>query len=173
MQAWRKRLTTLRPTTSFDYEYMKAGKKSPDRMPKLLRAHGDALDQLGLDASKVILAGKSMGSRVGCHLSLERKVAALVCFGYPLVGRKDIRDEVLRKLTVPILFVQGSKDKLCPLEQLEAVRRTMATRSALHVVEGGNHSLEVGKRQLKADGKTQDDIDDQIQAAVEAFVDSL
>ena len=50
--------------------------------------------------------------------------AALICFGYPLraAGSGALRDEVLRQLTTPVLFLQGSRDPLCPLPDLETVR---------------------------------------------------
>ena len=68
-----------------------------------------------------------------------------------LRGRRgQLRDEVLVALRTPVLFVQGSRDALCPLAELEAVRARMSARTALHVVEGGNHSLEVGVRALAA-----------------------
>ena len=54
-----------------------------------------------------------------------------------------MRDEVLVALRTPILFVQGSRDALCPLPRLEAVRARMTAPSTLLVVDGGNHSLEV------------------------------
>ena len=103
-----------------------------------------------------------MGGRVGCHLSLEEKVDGLVCLGYPLCAMGDrtkLRDEVLRALNTPILFVQGSRDSLCPLDLLERVRAEMKTQNALHIVEGGDHSLRVPKRQLQATVRTQEEID--------------
>lgn len=173
MQNWRDRLQSLATTTTFDYDYMKRGKKAPDRMPKLLATHGEALDALGVEDDQVILAGKSMGSRVCCHLALQRAVAGVICFGYPLVGRSNVRDQVLLDLERPILFIQGTKDTLCPLDQLDQVRQKMRAKNELHVVDGGNHSLLVGKRQLKAEGRTQDDVDDDIDEAIAEFLESL
>ena len=63
-----------------------------------------------------------------------------------------MRDEVLIALRTPILFVQGSRDALCPLDKLAAVRARMTAPSTLLVVEGGNHSLEVSAAQRKATG---------------------
>jgi uncharacterized protein len=85
--------------------------------------------------------------------------------------RTKLRDEVLRTLNTPILFVQGTPDALCPLDLLERVRTEMKTRNVLHVVEGGDHSLRVPKRQLQAANKTQEDIDRQILEAIAGFVD--
>jgi hypothetical protein len=81
-----------------------------------------------------------------------------------------LRDEVLRALATPIVFVQGTRDSLCPLELLEQVRGEMSTPNFLHVVEGGDHSLIVAKRQLKGVGQTQDEVDRQILEAISAFL---
>ena len=69
-----------------------------------------------------------MGGRIGCHVALEEKVAALICLGYPLCAMGDrtkLRDQVLRDLRTPILFGQGTRDSLCPLDLLERVRSEM------------------------------------------------
>jgi predicted alpha/beta-hydrolase family hydrolase len=87
--------------------------------------------------------------------------------------RTKLRDEVLRALETPILFVQGTRDPLCPLDLLECVRSEMKTQNVLHVVDGGDHSLRVPKRQLQATGKTQEDIDQRILEALAGFVDQL
>jgi hypothetical protein len=176
MRAWARRLGAVGQVVAFDYPYMKAGRKSPDRHPALVAAHGAALDEArAKDGTErpVVLAGKSMGSRIGCHLATERPgVAALVCFGYPLRSGATgaLRDQVLLALRTPILFLQGSRDPLCPLDDLAAVRAQMTAPSQLHVVQGGNHSLEVGKRELAAAGKTQEDEDQAVLAAVTAFL---
>jgi uncharacterized protein len=68
--------------------------------------------------------------------------------------------------------VQGTRDPLCPLDLLERVRTEMKTQNVLHVVEGGDHSLHVPKRQ-QTTSRTQEDIDRQILKAVAGFVDQL
>ena len=120
----------------------------------------------------MILIGKSMGGRIGCHVSLEESVTGLVCLGYPLCGAGDpkrMRDKVLRDLRTPILFVQGTRDPLCPLELLESVRTEMKAPNFLYVVEGGDHSLLVGKKQLKSAGETQKEVDDRVLDAIAEF----
>jgi predicted alpha/beta-hydrolase family hydrolase len=169
---WAERLGAIGDVVRFDYPYMKAGRKSPDRLPVLLEAHREALAAAREGRrGPVVLAGKSMGSRVGCHLALVEPVDALVCLGYPLRSpRGELREEVLRALRTPILFVEGTRDPLCPLETLDQVRRALRAPSTLHVVEGGNHSLEVGVRELKARGETQEDVDARALEAIRAFV---
>jgi predicted alpha/beta-hydrolase family hydrolase len=171
MRRWAARLSALGRVVAFDYPYARAGRKSPDRQPVLVAAHRVALTGGRHDGEPVVLAGKSMGSRIGCHVALEEPVAALVCLGYPLRGaRGDVRSEVLLALRTPILFVQGSRDPLCPLGALEEVRGRMTAPSALHVVDGGNHSLEVGARALRDAGTTQEELEARIAEVIAAFV---
>jgi uncharacterized protein len=178
MVAWKKRLSTLGPTVTFDYPYMRQGRRTPDRLPQLIAAHRQALvEAVAEHSGPVVLAGKSMGSRVGCHLALEeREVRALICFGYPLKspGKSGaIRDEVLLALRVPILFVQGTRDALCPLDLLETVRTKMLAPSAIHLVQGGDHSLTVSATALRAAGEKQCDSDARVLGAVARFVEGL
>jgi predicted alpha/beta-hydrolase family hydrolase len=176
MRRWKKRLDSVGNVVTLDYPYMLAGRRSPDPLPKLIEAHRAALRESRAGHDVVVLAGKSMGGRVGCHLSLEEPVSGLVCFGYPLKGaskRAPIRDEVLRGLSTPILFIQGTRDPLCPLDLFNETRPRMKANNDLFVVEGGNHSLEVTATDLRRAGETQDDVDDRILERVKRFVWSL
>jgi uncharacterized protein len=173
MKRWAESLCALGRVVPFDYAYTLAGRKAPDKLPKLVIAHKDALERAMAGArGPVVLIGKSMGSRVGCHLSLDDdRPSALVCFGYPLRGAGGaLRDEVLLALSRPILFVAGSRDPLCPLSDLDRVRGRMRAPSVLYVVEGGNHSLEVGKRELVRLGTTQADVEKCALDAVRLFL---
>src|SRR5438046_2930128 len=176
MRQWKERLQTIGDVEIFDYAYTREHRKRPDPLPQLIAAHRKALSQARErhPAGSTILIGKSMGGRIGCHVSLTEKVDGLVCLGYTLCAmgnRAKLRDEVLRALTTPILFVQGTRDSLCPLDLLERVRTEMKTPNFLHVVEGGDHSLRAPKRQLQGTGETQEDVDQQILKAITGFVD--
>jgi len=178
MERWAARLGGIGEVVRLDYPYTKAGRKSPDKLPVLVAAHRAALAEARTrHPGPAVLVGKSMGGRVGCHVALEEPagaIAGLVCLGYPLRGQRgQLRDEVLVALRAPVLFVQGSKDALCPLPDLEAVRPRMTAPNVLHVVEGGNHSLEVGARALAARGETQDDVDARAAGAIAEFVRGL
>ncbi|MFW6197284.1 MAG: alpha/beta fold hydrolase [Myxococcota bacterium] len=177
MRRWAEHLSTLGRVETFDYPYMREGRKRPDPQPKLIAAHREALHRARADhRGPVILAGKSMGSRMGCHLALEEPVDALVCFGYPLVSpgkRRQRRDQVLLDLETPILFIQGTRDRLCPLDELAAVRARMKAPSSLVVVEDGDHSLQITKRRTKAEGITQEDEDARVLAEIRSFLGEL
>ena len=178
MQNWKIGLSEIGDVETLDYDYMRDGRKRPDPLPKLIAAHRKALSEVRErhPAGSIILIGKSMGGRIGCHVSLEEKVDALVCLGYPLCAmgdREKLRDEVLRALNTPILFVQGTHDSLCPLDLLAQVRAEMKASNFLHIVEGGDHSLRVPKRQLELKSETQEDVGRKILETIAGFVDQL
>ena len=183
MQTWDGYLSQIGRVVRFDYPYMaKRGKGPPDRLPKLLSAHRQTLAEerqkhaaLGY-TGPVVLIGKSMGGRVGCHLSLEVPVDGLICLGYPLCGggkREKLRDQVLKNLQVPILFVQGTRDRMCPLELLDEVRGQMHARTHLHVVPTGDHSLILTKAHTRTTGRTQADEDTAAMVSVAVFAAGL
>ena len=174
MQKWKQSLEGIGKVILFDYDYMREGRRRPDPLPQLIAAHRSALAEARAKSSEpIILIGKSMGGRIGCHVALEEKIAGLVCLGYPLCGggdRTKLRDKVLRELETPILFVQGTRDSLCPLDLLEEVRSQMKAPNFLHLVKDGDHSLRLTKRGLQAAGETQEDVDGRIVAAIGRFV---
>ena len=177
MQRWKNRLAGIGRVVTFDYPYMREGRKRPDPLPKLISAHRRALAEARQDGdTATILIGKSMGGRVGCHVALEDKIDIVICVGYPLCAMGDrmkLRDKVLRDFRTPILFVQGTRDSLCPLDLLDRVRAEMKAPNFLHVVEGGDHSLMVTKRQLQAAGETQNDVEQRILEEMAKFVNRI
>lgn len=174
MKRWARSLRRIGRVATVDYPYMVEGRKRPDRLGVLIAAHRAALESARtIHRGPIVLIGKSMGSRVGCHVALEEKVHAIVCLGYPLCAMGDptkLRDEVLIKLKTPILFVQGTRDSLCPLDLLEPVRKRMKAVNRLEVVHDGDHSLLVAKRTLKARSETQGDVEADLIERIEAFV---
>ena len=177
MQCWKDKLSALGRVKTFDYDYMRERRRRPDPLALLIAAHCAALAQAKQTADEpTFLIGKSMGGRIGCHVSLKEKINGLICLGYPLCGGGDpskLRDKVLRQLQTPILFVQGTRDSLCPLELLEKVRAEMTAANSLHIVEGGDHSLLLTKRQLSVAGETQDNVDHRILETIKSFVAPL
>src|SRR5256714_2097268 len=172
MDGWKKRLALIGDVVTFDYNYMLQGRKRPDPLRQLIATHRKTLAAVRAQSSgPIFLIGKSMGGRIGCHVSLEENVAGLICLGYPLCAMGDrtkLRDQVLRDLRAPILFVQGTRDTLCPLDLLESIRPQIMAPNFLHLVEGGDHSLMVRKKDLG--NETQEDVDQRIASAIGHFV---
>ena len=82
MRRYASGLARIGKVHSFDYPYMAAGRRSPDRLPKLEQAHVDELASARKHhRGKIVLIGKSMGGRVGCHVALDNDVDGVVCLG--------------------------------------------------------------------------------------------
>ena len=177
MQGWVDRLRAVGEVVAFDYPYIQAGRRAPDRMPKLLAAHAEALNQARADhPGPVVLVGKSMGSRVGVTLAasdaLRGVVRGVVCLGYPLQppGRPDkIRPEPLQQCPVPLLLVQGTRDRFAPADVRDEVYGGLE-HATVHLVEDGDHGLLLGKRYQKRTGVLQEHADAAVLEAIAAFV---
>jgi len=161
---------------SFDYPYL-AGekKKATPRAETLCGFHREQIKQAMSEhpGHPIVLAGKSMGSRVSCMLAakVEEAPDAVVCLGYPLKGiNGKLRDETLLQVKCPIIFVQGTKDSMCPLPLLENVREKMSVKNEVHIVDGGDHSLTVTKTALKQRGSSQEEENKQAAEAVARFL---
>lgn len=143
---------------AFNYLYTSEGRKAPDRLPKLLQVHAALLDWVtDQTGTPPVLAGKSMGGRVGGHLAADvgDRIGGVVYLGYPLVamGKTEPRDTShLDEITVPQLFISGSRDRMGPLDLLSTIADRVPD-GRLIPIESGDHSL----KPLKATGRTQSD----------------
>jgi uncharacterized protein len=160
-------------TMSFDYPYMEAERRAPDRLPRLLECHAAAFDRLTARFDSVVVAGKSMGGRVGGHLvaAVRPGGAALVFYGYPLVpiGASQPRDAShLVGMQTPMLFIQGERDRMGPPDLIRPIANA-ATRAALTVVPDADHGFNVPKRT----GLTPNDILDQLATETATFIADL
>lgn len=173
MQRWARRLAAIGPVRTFDYPYMQAGRRAPDRLPRLIEAHRAVVAEARREGREIVLVGKSMGARVSCHVAALEPVRAVLCLGYPLRGQRPgsaLRDVVLREARTPLMFVQGTRDPLCPLELLQPLLTELRAKAALHIVPGGDHSLEVTKTELARSQLTQDEVERRILASMVAFL---
>ena len=137
---------------TFNYRYTEAGRKSPDRLPTLLAVHRAAANALAERSEEVILAGKSMGGRVGSHLAGDEgwPAAGLVYYGYPLMSKGEPRPtDHLERIDAPQLFFAGTRDRLGPPQAIEKVASGLPNAEVI-VVDGGDHSFKVPKRAGKA-----------------------
>ena len=157
---------------TFDYLYMAQGRKAPDRLNKLLDVHEAASCVLGETEGRIVLAGKSMGGRVGSHLVAEGRCNALglVYLGYPLVamGRSEPRDtDHLITIGVPQLFISGTRDRMGPERMIVDVASSVPYGST-EFIEAGDHSLVP----LKKTGRTVEDSITQSVVAIEKWLGS-
>ncbi len=127
-----------------DFPYRAAGRKVPDKTPSLLDAVRAEADALAPD--KLVLGGRSMGGRMCSRAGAAGLPAArgLVLICYPLhpPGQSDrLRTEHFEAITVPCLFISGTRDAFGTREELE--KHTALIRGPVtHVwLEGSDHSL--------------------------------
>lgn len=171
-------------TLRYQFPYMEAGKRRPDRAPVATAAVRAAVEAARLEATAVgadrgrplpiFAGGKSFGGRMTSTAAAESPlpdVRGLVFLGFPLhpAGRPGTdRARHLAGVTVPILFVQGTRDRLADLELLRPVVADL-DHATLHVVDGADH----GFRVLKRSGRTEDDVMAELGQAVEGFIRSV
>jgi predicted alpha/beta-hydrolase family hydrolase len=130
---------------TFDYAYTEAGRRAPDRAPKLLACHravtAEARRRYG---TAPVLAGRSMGGRMATMLAAEGAgIAGIVCLAYPLhpAGKPErLRVEHLANVEVPMLFFQGSRDALSRSELFDRYVRPLGNATVVDM-DGADHSF--------------------------------
>jgi len=146
-------------TFRYQFPYMEKGTKRPDPRPILIATVRSAVRKAveELPDIAVFAGGKSMGGRMTSLAAAEsplESVKGLVFFGFPLhsAGAPSTeRAEHLKKVNVPMLFLQGTRDSLADLSLLKPVCSNLGSRATLHIVEGADHSFHVPKKSGRTD----------------------
>lgn len=141
-----------------DFPYRREGRRAPDRAPKLMASIRDDLQRLRRRRGPVIMGGRSMGGRMTSMVAADvdgggpvARLAGLVLICYPLhpPAKPDrLRVEHLGAITVPCLFISGTRD---PFGTPDELRRWTADIAAPveHVwIEGGRHDLRGADREI-------------------------
>lgn len=164
-------------TLRYQFPYMEQGRRRPDLPPVLAATVRSAIAfarELGGDLP-MLAGGKSMGGRMTSAAAAKGSVAGaseatdpafdgvrgLVFLGFPLhaSGKPSAeRGEHLTAVRLPMLFLQGSRDRLGDLELLRPLCRRLGGRSTLHVVEGADHSFHMPKTAGRTDGEVLDEL---------------
>ena len=153
----------------FQFPYMEARKRGPDRPPILeatWRAVIDAVREPGL---KLCVGGRSMGGRIGSQVVASGTEAdAIALFAYPLhpPGKPERRrDAHLVELAVPTLFCCGDRDAFGTTDELGDLAKAMP-HARHHILAGADHGFSV----KKSDQRTREDVWEE---AASTFVDWL
>jgi predicted alpha/beta-hydrolase family hydrolase len=139
-------------SVKFNFDYMDAKRSAPDPQPKLQARYRAVVSEVmsKYHPLRVIIGGKSMGGRVASYIAGDTPgVSGLVFLGYPLhpTGKPDkLRDQHLYGLTVPMLFISGTKDTFAEHDLLERVVQRIGSNAKLLWVEGGDHSLKTRRK---------------------------
>jgi predicted alpha/beta-hydrolase family hydrolase len=134
-----------------DFPYRRAGRKAPDRAPKLMAAIRDDLAGFSRRRGPVVMGGRSMGGRMTTMVAADvdeagpvARLAGLVLICYPLhpPGKPDnLRVEHLPDIDVPCLFISGTRDPFGAPDELERWTATIPAPVEHHWIEGGRHDL--------------------------------
>jgi hypothetical protein len=161
-------------TLRYQFPYTEKGIKRPDPEAVLTATVRSLVAAAKQHAAGLPLfaGGKSMGGRM-TSLAAAREalegIRGLVFLGFPLhaAGKASAeRGKHLFDVSVPMLFLQGSRDALADLKLIEPLCRRLGKRAELYVVEGGDHSFHM----LKSSGKTDDSVLDEIARRAAAWV---
>ena len=133
---------------TFDFPYMADGRKLPDKAPVLEAAFIKAWEEAARTATgPMFAAGKSMGGRMASMVAARQGFtpapAGLIFFGYPLhpPGKPEQRrDKHLPDITVPMLFMHGTKDPFGTPDEMARLVEGLP-HATLHLVDNGDHSL--------------------------------
>jgi uncharacterized protein len=151
---------------TFDFPYIQAGRRAPDRAPVLEEAFRNVVAAVSarqdLQPRRLFIGGKSMGGRMATHVAAASDrwpgeappLAGVVVFGYPLnppggpSRRSPDRVSHLASIAVPLLIVQGTRDTFGGPDAIRAA----APHATIHPVVGANHSPAAKFDQAVLDG---------------------
>jgi uncharacterized protein len=161
---------------TFNFLYTEQGRRIPDRAPALEACYRAVIDAVtaGVDSARhaLFIGGKSMGGRIASQVAAadpQLRLSGLVLLGYPLhpPGKPtERRDKHLPAIGRPMLFVQGTRDAFGRPDELAPILSALQPAPSVHVVEQGDHSFKLSKKDASAQAR----VYAEIQQAILSFV---
>lgn len=165
-------------TLRYQFPYMERGSKRPDP-PKLahaavraaVAAAQDALPKLAL-----IAGGKSFGGRMTSQAQAAEPlpgVHGLAFLGFPLhaAGKPSAeRGKHLFDVKVPMLFLQGTRDTLAALDELQPLCKALGKRTTLKLFADADHSFHVPARSGRTDAQVRGEMLDALAAWIDGVI---
>jgi uncharacterized protein len=166
-----RRIATLR----YQFPYMERGSRRPDP-PALCHATVRAAIAEAARRSPLplIAGGKSFGGRMTSQAQAKAPlegVRGLAFVGFPLHPAKKPSDERARHLlevSLPMLFLQGSRDDLADVELLRSLAGRLGKRATLKMIDGADHSFRVPARSGRNDAAVLDELAADVETWTEA-----
>ena len=164
-------------TLRYQFPYMEQGSRRPDppaTVTATVRAAvGAAAERL--EGLPLFAGGKSFGGRMTSTAQADAPlpgVRGIVFFGFPLhpPGQPGTsRAKHLDAVTVPLLFLQGTRDTLAELDLIRPVCTRLEPRAELRIIEGADHSFHV----LKRSGRTDEQALEELAEATRAWMERV
>jgi predicted alpha/beta-hydrolase family hydrolase len=159
-------------TLRYQFLYMEQKSRRPDP-PKIAHAAvraaaGEAARQL--PGMPLFAGGKSFGGRMTSQAQAVSPLAGvrgLVFLGFPLHPPEKPSTERAKHLsdvTIPMLFVQGTRDEFAQLELLEPVIRELGPRATLKLIPAADHSFHVPAKTGRKDPEVREEVLDTMAA---------
>ena len=170
----RRGIATLR----YQFPYMERGARRPDP-PQLAQATVSAAVAAALrllPELPLIGGGKSFGGRMTSQTQAKaplQGVCGLAFLGFPLhpAGQpSQNRAEHLLQVQIPMLFLQGTRDKLASLDQLEPLCKKLGRRATLKLFSDADHSFHVPARTGRTDTQVLGDVLDTLAAWLDSVI---
>ena len=169
-----RRIATLR----YQFPYMERRARRPDP-PDLAQATVRAAvvaARGSLPNLPLIAGGKSFGGRMTSQAQAKAPlegVRGLAFLGFPLhpTGRpSQDRAKHLFDVKIPMLFLQGTRDTLASLDQLEPLCKKLGSRATLKLFADSDHSFHVPVRTGRKDAQVLDDVLDALSGWLESVI---
>jgi len=156
----------------FQFPYMEAGKRGPDRPPILEETWRAVIDRVRPATGKLVVGGRSMGGRIASRVVAQgTQVDGLALLAYPLNPPRTPatpRNGHLPDIAVPTLFCSGTRDNFAAPGSLAAVVDEMPN-AALHELDGADHGFAV----LKSSGRTREDVWQEVADVILNWVEGI
>jgi uncharacterized protein len=165
-------------TLRYQFPYMERGSKRPDP-PQLAQATvraAVAATAHALPDLPLIAGGKSFGGRMTSQAQAIDPlpgVRGLAFLGFPLhpAGRpSQDRAKHLFDVKVPMLFLQGTRDTLAALDQLEPLCKALGPRATLKLFADADHSFHVPARTGRKDAEVRGEVLDALAAWIDGVI---
>lgn len=138
----------------FNFPYIDLGRRAPDSPKKAQNAIADVVNfaSQSYPDLPLFVGGKSYGGRMASHCAAQKSidsVKGLVFYGFPLhAPGRDSKDRAnhLSEVNIPMLFLQGAKDKLANIDLITEVCAELGGKAQLEVFESADHSFKVPKK---------------------------
>lgn len=142
-------------TLRYQFPYMEKGSRRPDPPAIAEKTVGMVLEYAHAEYPQlnIFAGGKSFGGRMTSQYASKHETSFLkgiIFFGFPLhaIGNPSIdRAAHLNQVKVPLLFLQGTKDKLAEISLIKKVVRQLKTAS-IEIFENADHSFKVPKKNI-------------------------
>jgi uncharacterized protein len=169
-----RRIASLR----YQFPYMERRSRRPDP-PKVAHATVRAAVAEAarlLPRLALIAGGKSFGGRMTSQVQAAAPlpgVRGLAFLGFPLhpAGRPSRdRGQHLFDIGIPMLLLQGTRDNLASLDELEPLCQALGARAALRLFADADHSFHVPVRSGRTDGEVRNEMLDVLVAWIDRVI---